>query len=451
MLSFFITFVITLSTFIYLTLAVNVMSIAILLFVNTGLTAVGLYSSLNKKVITIDLIYWVFNICFFVIAVAEQIKQPYFPNKYPVQYHEVDYGLTLICIWNFLFLIFRNRRRDIGGTVKNFKLTNHLIAIQPLYLLLSWIAFLATFAILGMDYFYGYVSYGDLTKEATISTLLSSIIRGIAFSAFIFQLISMQKRLSSIFRIILASIPLIYLISPFNTTRFITGFFVIITIWMFLREKVSPRIFLLCISIGIIFIFPFLNIFMVNGYVSLRDIDFDISESLIQFKELHFDAFASILTIVSYTGHYGYLLGANFIGTLLFFIPSSIWVNKPMGSGSRIGDYLISNYGFSMDNLSSPLLGEFFLSFGFAGIVLGAILFAILINVIEKKMINGSQEFDLLYGILAGYLFIILRGSLIVAFSSFIGTVVIMIIFPIIFSKVVQSDRRGQSWKSIHQ
>ncbi|WP_157803557.1 O-antigen polymerase [Priestia flexa] len=435
----------------YLIVSVDVTSTVILLIINSSLTAIGFYKSLKKNIITIDLIYWVFNLCFFIIAVAEQIKQPYFPNNYPVNYHEVNYSLILVCIWNILFLIFRKHNRNYNTIVNNLASTSKLREIQPVYLLLSWLAFLVTFGSLGMNYFYGYVSYANVTNEKTISTLISTVVRGIAFSAFIFQLVSIKRTFNSIFRLILTIIPLFYLISPFNTTRYVTGFFVILTIWMLLKEKVSSRVFLLCISIGIVFIFPFLNIFMVNGYVNIHDIEFGMSEALSQFKELHFDAFASVLTIVNYTEHYGYLLGANFLGAFLFFIPSSIWITKPLGSGSRIGEYLINNYGFSMDNLSSPLIGEFFLSFGALGVILGPILFALLINWIEKKMLNGSEEFDLLYGIVAGYLFIILRGSLIVAFSSFIGTVVIMIILPTIFFSIFKFNKRGKEWKNIHR
>ena len=437
---FFTAFFICVFTILYLLLNVKDVLTAFLLIINTFIITKGIYNSLRKQMISIDLIYWVFNIFFFVFAISEQIKHPYFPNYYPVNILEVNYGLILICCWNFVFLLFRNNHMNMKVITPQMKFIDKLIAIQPLYLMISWISFLSMFLILGKDYFFGYTSIIDLTNEKTLSTLISTVIRGIAFSAFVFQLTKMKNNFISYLRLILTMIPLFYLVSPFNTTRYITGFFIILAIWIFLRKKISANSFFVCLVVGILVIFPFLNVFMTEGYVN--NIEFNINDSLSQFRELHFDAFASFLSIISYTELNGLLLGANFLGAALFFVPSAIWTNKPLGSGSLVGEYLINHYGFTMDNLSSPLISEFYLSFGIIGILIGALIFAVTINWIETKMLKGFAEYDLLYGIIAGYLFIILRGSFMVAFASIVGSIVIMIIIPNLFSNYILHNKR---------
>ena len=117
------------------------------------------------------------------------------------------------------------------------------------------------------------------------------------------------------------------------------------------------------------------------------------------------------------------------MGTLLFFIPSSFWEGKPEGSGTRIGDYLMDNYGLNFNNLSNPLVSEFYLSFGMIGIIIGAYILARVVNKLEKNTSKSLQN-EILYGIVLSYLFILLRGSLIVAFSSIVGSIFFMILLP---------------------
>jgi len=410
--------------------------LSILLIVNTLIICVGFYISLQRKIINIDLIYWIFNYLFFIIAVVMQSTELYFPTRLPVNIDSMIFGQLLIVIWNFIFIVSRNRGSNI------FQSNNVLVIsknVSNLYFILSTLFFVYVFLNNGIQYFYGDGSIIGSNVSQPIQLLVSSTVYGIVFSNFIF-IYSRRKKgdiISNIF-IIIAFLQLIYIMSPFNVNRFNLGFIIIFFLWYFYRKSIFAYKFSVIFFLGVLVVFPFLDVFR-YGFDS--DITFSLSTSLDQFKQLHFDAFANLLATIEYTFEYSLLLGSNFLGTLLFFIPSSFWEGKPEGSGTRIGNYLIDNYGLNFNNLSNPLVSEFYLAFGMVGIIIGAFLFAQIINKIEKNSVK-SLENEILYGIVLSYLFILLRGSLIVAFSSIVGSIFFMIVLPRLF--MIKRNKRQQ-------
>lgn len=81
------------------------------------------------------------------------------------------------------------------------------------------------------------------------------------------------------------------------------------------------------------------------------------------FKEGHFDSYQSILSvlnseIITY--------GNQLLGVLLFWVPRSIWSNKPIGSGAFMAE--ITNLDFS--NISMNYFAEGYINFGVFGMFL---------------------------------------------------------------------------------
>jgi hypothetical protein len=47
--------------------------------------------------------------------------------------------------------------------------------------------------------------------------------------------------------------------------------------------------------------------------------------------------------------------GRQLVGALLFFVPSSLWPNKPIGSGTLVAEnMLMTRYSFWYTNISMP-------------------------------------------------------------------------------------------------
>lgn len=76
------------------------------------------------------------------------------------------------------------------------------------------------------------------------------------------------------------------------------------------------------------------------------------------------------LVIVASQSVYQHDLGANFLATLVFFVPRSLWADKPLGFGSQLTSIFepsLLPFGHSM---AAHAQGEWFYSFGWPGLVI---------------------------------------------------------------------------------
>lgn len=173
-----------------------------------------------------------------------------------------------------------------------------------------------------------------------------------------------------------------------------------------------PRLFLPNILIfGLFFVFPILDIF--RTYSSGDNIGFN-AFGLDTMLAGHFDGFQMLVRALD-VGDITY--GYGFFGSILFFVPRSIWPSKPIGSAQEVAH--ISNLSF--DNVSMTLVGEFYLNFWYFGIVFGALIFAIVIRSIDIKFLKKNEYVISAHWILyfqsTGLLLFVLRGSFLSAFA----------------------------------
>lgn len=164
--------------------------------------------------------------------------------------------------------------------------------------------------------------------------------------------------------------------------------------------------FVMLLCIGILVVFPLLNVFRHYS----EQLSFDITSCFSQFVELHFDAYSMMMRvikddIVTY--------GNQLIGALLFWVPRSVWPSKPVGSGCFVAEQT----KLSFNNLSMPFWGEGYINFGYFGVALFTIVLAIFIARTDSKFwnITVKQERNLdtiLYYLLLGLLMFVLRGDM---------------------------------------
>lgn len=142
-----------------------------------------------------------------------------------------------------------------------------------------------------------------------------------------------------------------------------------------------------------------------------------------------FDAFMQIVSTVEYyaldIGPIRY--GENFLGVALFFIPAAIWAGKPIHSGELVSTAL----GYNFTNVSNPLPAEALIGFGLIGPVIVFSLLAFYIARIEfiartHQTIYSKTTSYFTYAVLAGFIVIIMRGSLNAVAAQF-GTVFLAI------------------------
>ncbi|AVA35374.1 hypothetical protein ACUXAV_004102 [Cupriavidus metallidurans] len=135
------------------------------------------------------------------------------------------------------------------------------------------------------------------------------------------------------------------------------------------------------------------------------------------FLDLHYDAWANIATVIEMVNRDGLSYGHQLAGSLLFFVPHTLWETKPLATGIEIGQFLMAYYKLDFDNLSAPLIAEAYIDFFAFGVIAYAIALAFIVRLLDKLCRSGG-----IMALPAGIYFSIflifaLRGALMIAMA----------------------------------
>lgn len=178
----------------------------------------------------------------------------------------------------------------------------------------------------------------------------------------------------------------------------------------------SRRLLLLVGSMVVVF--PAIAVFTHNRQQSLSNVSLNqFSEQIADhYFSINYDSWANIYTAVEVVKVHGMQWGHQLLGSLLFFVPSSIWGTKPLATGIFLANYLIANYSMWFTNLSAPLAAEGYLDFGPGGVVAyagAAAWFVVFLNRLAQRR-DARVAFPMaVYA--SVFLMIVLRGSLMIA------------------------------------
>lgn len=209
--------------------------------------------------------------------------------------------------------------------------------------------------------------------------------------------------------------------------------------WRNNRPRLQEHKYLLpnLLLFGLAFVFPFLEVFRYFSFEKLNSFD------LFEYLEVgHFDAYQMFMRALDVgTINYGY----GFLGTLFFFVPRSIWESKPITSGIEISQIA----GLRLDNVSMPIIGEFFLNFWYVGIIIGPVIIALLLKIVDEAYGRyNAQQISLrhlVYFELVGLVVYNMRGGLL---SSFAYTVSILFTWALIHLIVYTTTSVSFKWRS---
>lgn len=159
---------------------------------------------------------------------------------------------------------------------------------------------------------------------------------------------------------------------------------------------------------GFMTVFPLLHVFR-------REISdsFDPVERIIaSYSSGDFDVFGMVAHAINYMNEAGTppFPGMQLIGSILFFVPRSVWVSKPVGSGYHVAE----QSGFPFFNVSMPLWGEGFLNFGFIGVILFMAVLAYTCKRLDSFVLSsgGASQSTVMFAFLSGLMFIVMRGDM---------------------------------------
>ena len=205
---------------------------------------------------------------------------------------------------------------------------------------------------------------------------------------------------------------LLMLISCFPTSlsRLRTAAYYIPLLLLFFPNLKKRNRYVYIFIFGILFIFPFLNQFR---YWGTEEISFKPNFEM--FRTMHFDSYQS-LAFVLQNGIITY--GQQLLLVFLFWVPRSIWPDKPYMSGRMVAH----EYDLWFDQISMNYFAEGYLNFGFGGIFIFTIILAYITSMFDKiywKYNNGNIKtfYAPFFLFFVSIYFFFMRGDLMFGFQ----------------------------------
>jgi oligosaccharide repeat unit polymerase len=130
-----------------------------------------------------------------------------------------------------------------------------------------------------------------------------------------------------------------------------------------------------------------------------------------------YDSFAQIINSVNYVADEGVLWGKQLLGPFVFWVPRSVWPDKPIDTGVLLAQFR----GYNFENLSAPFWSEAFLSGGWLGVIVLFLVLGYVLKRADSRMdmtLDNAGVFGITTAILSFYMLILLRGSLLQATST---------------------------------
>lgn len=375
------------------------------------------------------LLHSVFQVFFFLLPGYIQYKMNVFPWKgsSPPAIDEYLLLFVIFMLYNFFFFIsyYLVNKNKMCPSVNLFvgkkQIMACFVAVLPAIFLINYVGFESFFQGRGT------VATSVYGSESTAVIMFYTLIKFVCVSIFVFVMLSLLKKIYQpskkyllIFLLLLLFFLNVILNGPTSSPRF-HFMAVIISILLalgFFNSKRNNILFFFGAPFFLFFVFPFIKT-LGEKDVGYGISKFDLSSYLSQ--GVDFDAFQQMFNIMRYVHDEGYSFGLNFLGGIAFFIPRLIWHSKPEHLG-----YLSSYHaGYEYNNLSAPLLGEFYYAFGFIGVILGAVFFGYIVKKVDIYLRSDNVKYLGLSVIFSSFLFISLRG----AFGSVFPAVSVSLFF----------------------
>ncbi len=258
------------------------------------------------------------------------------------------------------------------------------------------------------------VSRGEMADftESPGQLMIKAVARSGSFYAFMFAgcLFIAQKRFETFIVALIAFTIFLAFNSPISIPRTLLGSYIIVMFLTALRFTRMHKLFLvtaLVASQGTLFSF----ISYMSRGAEETEFAFSPIEHLLTSGD--FDGLQSTINVVAMHDELGGKGGVNLLSAIFFFIPREWWPGKVIGTGGESAIYL----GYPFINISSPLPSEFYVDFGMAGLVILSLLFGLFVRFCDDYFMHYKKANDVIGQIfvatVAGYIFIILRGSLV--------------------------------------
>ena len=211
--------------------------------------------------------------------------------------------------------------------------------------------------------------------------------------------------------------------NPLSSARYTSGT-VAFALVMFAGAATTwkrSRLTMLGTIFAFLFLFPLMNIFRYDQTDWQRQNFF--SEYV---GNPDYDAFFQIANAYSFMMDGLVVPMRQALGSLLFWVPRSLWAGKPEDTGIMLADY--RGYGFT--NLSAPMWAELLVNGGVIAVIIGFPILGAWVRSLDDRMAPAHLRggwWSLVGSVLPAYTLILWRGSLLQATGSFVVMMVSLI------------------------
>jgi len=240
------------------------------------------------------------------------------------------------------------------------------------------------------------------------------------FALAVALLVLAGKQLSRMHRFILIAatamlaIATLAINNPLAAPRYFTGSVVIGFLFLFwFRHGMKAGQFVVLVMIVVFGIFPIdFGRYSVDITDAISDVEYSVEAA---FGRDNFRTYETLIAALAFLEKNDSVYGRQLAGNLLFWIPRSVWADKPVGTGT----FLAGQFGESFTNIACPVQCEAIVNFGLVGIPILAFAFALVFRKLDAWYWNRQYRDQsaittsvLLYPFLLGNVFFLTRGDL---------------------------------------
>lgn len=324
-----------------------------------------LFYELTKRPYSLLIIHWLFCFLFFFCIAFAQYMYGYFPWIVSRSDELLLQTNLLLLAWTvFVWTGYKLSLNKIDLNLPK-------ISIQiPTWLLIS----LTGFTVVNMGYRVGTVGIGNLLARSTaqvsygiessaMGLLAGHVLQALAFFAAVLSFVAYKQKHKGIILVGITFMCLFVSYFPTALSRYAAAAIYGGLLLIMFNSLRKNRVFIVTLLVGFIVILPFLNAF--RG-TSFQEIDI-LSTIQRVFEHLaddwlagDYDAYSMLTLTVEHIQHYGITWGMQLLGVLLFWVPRTWWLTKPIGTGAFVSTQL----GWQFTNLSAPLPAEGLINLG---------------------------------------------------------------------------------------
>lgn len=378
----------------------------------------------QDRAYSIKKMFYLFSFFFFGIAPLTQFyhQSSLFNARLLTEYEYFHLNILILFIFIFYEFFYRLFTKKLKfktfSNISKLDIGNCSYKQTFLLILISLISFFSVLYLNGFNInrllFRGGEFSGEIDSgmSSSFSLIFTQTLRPLAIICFLYYSLSRNR---NIFIALFLFFIAILTVFPTGVPRFYAAAVYIPVMIILFKIFERKNFFSISFILGLLVIFPFLNNFRHYSQSTELELKFDFE----MFTDGHFDSYQNFALI-----YFENMItwGRQLVGVIFFWVPRSIWPDKPIGSGFVLADKM----NFSWDNVSANYFAEGYINFGYFGIFLFIILLAYLSSLLDglywREVYYRKHNFyKIVYLVLLGMVFFIMRGDLLSSTAFTVG------------------------------